>query len=74
MSRDINSIGIKKQFGPNMELDVLDTIGSGDSKLTLYRASTGVEVIETNGDPLWEGEEGFAETRDRFVNADDCNL
>ena len=32
----------------------------GDSKMTLYRARTGQEVIETNGDPCWDSEDGFS--------------
>lgn len=69
LSKEINSAGIRAAFGDNMELEILDTTGEGDSKMTLYRTRTGVEVIETNGDPVFESESGFAELRERFINA-----
>lgn len=63
MSKNVGSIGIRKHFGDNMELEILGSTGSGDCKMILYRASTGQEVIEANGDPCWEGESGFATAR-----------
>lgn len=74
LSGNVNSVGIRNAFGPHMELEILGTHGAGDSKLTLYRARTGTEVIETNGDPIFEGEQGFSEARELFIDADDCNL
>jgi len=69
MSRDVTSIAIRKHFGPNMELEIVGSIGSGDHKMTLYLARTGSEVIEANGDPCWEGEAGFAEVREKIINS-----
>ena len=69
MSKNVASIGIRKHFGTNMELEILGSTGSGDSKMTLYRSSTGQEVIETNGDPCWDSEAGFAEAREQIIDA-----
>ena len=70
MSKTVNSIGIRNHFGPNMELEIIGSTGSGDSKMTLYRARTGQEVIETNGDPCWDSESGFAEAREQIMGAE----
>jgi hypothetical protein len=70
MSKNVNSISIRKHFGDNMELEVLGSTGSGDSKMTLYSARTGQEVIETNGDPCWEGEAGFGDAREQIMRAE----
>ena len=59
LSKNVTSIGIRKHFGENMELEVLGSSGEGDSKMTLFRARTGQEVIDTNGDPIWDIEDGF---------------
>ena len=56
-------------FGANMELEMLGSISSSDSKMTLYRARTGQEVIETNGDPCWDSEAGFQEAREQITVA-----
>lgn len=75
LSGNVNSIAIRKHFGPHTELEILDTVGHGDSRMTLYRAAiTGSEVIETNGEPLWEVDDGFTEARALFINADDGSL
>lgn len=59
-----NSLSIAKNL-PNPTL--VASTGSGDGKLTLWSGSNGVEAIETNGDAIWEGEAGFAETREKIV-------
>jgi hypothetical protein len=33
--------------------------GDGDSCVTLWRFSDGTEVIETNGDPIWDTDDEF---------------
>ena len=70
LSQNLSSIGIRKHFGPNMELEILGSTGSGDSKMTLYRARTGQEVIENNGDPCWDHEAGFQEAREQIVGGE----
>ena len=70
MSENIASIGIRKHFGSNMELEILGSTGSGDNKMTLYRSRTGQEVIETNGDPCWDSEDGFQAARDQIMGAE----
>jgi hypothetical protein len=67
MSKNVNSIGIRKYFGENMQLEILGTTGSGDAKMTLYRGSNGQEVIDTNGDPCWDFERGFQEAREQIM-------
>ena len=70
MSKNVNSSGIRKHFGENMELEILGTTGSGDAKMTLYRARTGQEVIETNGDPCWDFEFGFQGAREQIMGVE----
>ena len=70
ISKNVASIGILKHFGANMELEILGSTGSGDSKMTIYRARTGQEVIETNGAPCWESDEGFQAARDQIMGAE----
>ena len=70
MSKNVTSIGIRKHFGANMELEILGTTGSGDSKMTLYRARAGQEVIETNGDPCWDCDDGFQAARDQIMGVE----
>ena len=36
---------------------------SATNELTLLRFPDGVEVIETNGDPVWESDTGFDELK-----------
>lgn len=67
LAKNSSSIGIKKHFDANMELECLGTHGTGDNKLTLWSARTGQEVIETNGAPVFEGESGFAEAREQIM-------
>jgi len=67
MSKHAASIGIRKHFGPNMELEILGSTGTGDGKMTLYRARTGQEVIETNGEPCWDCEDGFQAAREQIM-------
>ena len=33
--------------------------GDGDATMILWELSDGRRVIETNGDPVWEGDAGF---------------
>ena len=47
ISKDVNSVSIRKHFGDNMELEILGATGDGDSKITLYRDRIGKEVIDT---------------------------
>jgi len=70
MSKNVASIGISKHFVANMALEILGSTGSGDSKMTLYRARTGQEVIETNGDPCWDSEDGFQAAREQIMGAE----
>ncbi len=44
----------------------IKTVGDGDNALTLWEVPGGYEIIETNGDPVFEGEDGFAELRAEF--------
>ena len=67
MSRNLGSTGIRKQCGDNMELTILGSVGIDDSKMTLYRTTSGQEVIETNGDPCWDTEDGFGEIREQIM-------
>ena len=70
MSKNVNSSGIRTHFGENMELQILGTTGSGDAKMTLYRARTGQEVIETKGDPCWDSEHGFQGAREQIMGVE----
>lgn len=63
MKTEPTSIRISKM--KNAELVV--SVGNGDSKLTLWRDQNGWEAIETNGDSLFEGEEGFEEAREQIM-------
>ena len=57
------SIGIRKAFD-GCFARVIATTGTGDQKLTLwYCAAKKLEAIETNGDPVFPGDEGFDEVR-----------
>jgi hypothetical protein len=57
------SIGIRKAFD-GCFARVIATSGAGDQKLTLwYCAAKKLEAIETNGDPVFPGDEGFDEAR-----------
>lgn len=40
-----------------------DNDHTGDRHMALYRMPWGVEVITTNGLPVWEDDEGFADAR-----------
>lgn len=64
---EVSSISIRNRWGADAELDVLGSIGEGDNKLTLYRGPGGIEVIQTNGDPVWDGETGFGEARKKIM-------
>lgn len=67
MTKNVNSAGIRTHFGPNMELEILGAIGTGDQRMILYRARTGQEVIETNGDPCWDCEDGFQAAKEQIL-------
>ena len=72
LSGNVSSISIRKHFGQGVELEIVGKVGQGDARMTLYRAvNTGVEAIETNGDSLWETDDGFTEAREQFLGADD---
>ena len=70
MSKNVASIGLRKHFGANVELEILGSAGDSDSKMTLYRVRTGQEVIETNGDPCWDSEDGFQAARDQIMGVE----
>jgi len=61
----ITSIGIRSLSDKVRELG---SVGSGDNKMTLYACGEeGREVIETNGDPVWDHEEGFDIIREQIM-------
>lgn len=64
LAKESGSIGIRKHFDPNMELTRIGSAGSGDSEITLWQDRMGHEAIETNGDPVFEGEDGFEELKE----------
>lgn len=39
----------------------IDNTGTPDAMVTLYELSNGVRVLNTNGDPVWDEEDGFRE-------------
>lgn len=62
----INSHGILK-LADAAEIKTLGSTGAGDARLTLHRLPSGMEVIETNGEPVWDHEEGFAALRETIM-------
>ena len=66
MKTEISSVGIRK-FAGNLEIELVGSTGHGDSKLSLWRRDDGQEAIETNGDPVFAGENGFDEARTQIV-------
>jgi hypothetical protein len=44
---------------------------SGENALILYRFSDGAEVIQTNGDPVWEGDHAFQKLRETSLWIDE---
>lgn len=54
-----NSIGISK-WANGMEIEKVWESGEGDNRMIGWERSDGARAIETNGDPAFEGEEGFA--------------
>lgn len=61
----IDSIAIRGAFGGPV---IIGHCGEGDKRLTLIQDSvTGREAIQTNGDPIWEDSEGFAEVREEIL-------
>lgn len=62
----MNSIGIRK-WACGQTLELVASVGDGDGKLTLFRRGDGLEAIETNGDPVFEGDTGFEELREQIV-------
>ena len=67
MSKNVKNSDIREHFGENMELYILGTTGSFDARMTLYRADTGQEVIEINGDLIWDFEPGFQRAREQIT-------
>jgi hypothetical protein len=63
----ITSIGIRKYCG-GRGIKKLGSGGVGDNRMTLYEVD-GREVIETNGDPVWDHEEGFDIIREQIMGA-----
>ena len=62
----ITSIQIRKEANGG-EIEILGSIGEGDNKITLCLLPDGREVIETCGEPVWDGEIGFAEAREKIL-------
>jgi hypothetical protein len=60
---DINTEAAKINATPE---HIADNGESGDKRLVLWRVG-GVEVVETNGNSVWEDDEGFAELRSEVV-------
>lgn len=66
---EINSAGIRKAFHPCNRARNAGSIGEGDNKTTLWISQSGLEAIETNGDPVFAGEAGFEEARATIIMA-----
>lgn len=62
-----DSIGINKASA-GREIYLLAESGTGDNRARLLEIGGGARVIETNGDPCWEGEVGFAEAASAIEN------
>ena len=61
-----DSIAIRRALGEDAEL--VGETGMGDNRMRLFRSrTTGAEAIETNAEPIWESEEGFADLRTKIV-------
>ena len=58
---ETTSIGIYKWAHPATAELAWET-GVGDARLRGWERADGARAIETNGDPLFEGEAGFDET------------
>ena len=55
-----NSIGINKWAG-NQGIELVWATGDGDGAWSLWKREDGARAIATNGDPVFEGEDGFEE-------------
>lgn len=55
-----NSIGINK-WANGQSIECAGSSGEGDSKITGWVRADGARAIETNGDPVFESEDGFEE-------------
>lgn len=65
------STGINKTF---KSVFVADNGKEGDAKLVLWRdIETGMEAVETNGDPCWEDDEGFEALKKEILVRWTCN-
>ena len=61
----MNSIGIRKYFGKQDAVEV-KSVGTGDIKLTLWRAADGKEAIETNADPVLDTDANWDDYLEAF--------
>lgn len=61
-----DSIGIKKWAG-ELEIEEVARRGEGDARMIAWERSDGARAIQTNGDPVWDGEEGFEEAWEGIV-------
>jgi hypothetical protein len=62
------SLGILQEAKERNDMPLLvAVVGSGENTLILWRYTDRTEVIETNGDPVWNGEDGFSELRELFI-------
>lgn len=57
-SAQTNSIGISKWAG-EQAIECTWSVGEGDARLTGWTRADGERAIETNGDPVFEGDDGF---------------
>jgi len=63
----MSSIQIQAKIAEWGTPEQIGTTGSGENTLVLWRFPNGVEVIETNGDPVWESEDGFDSLCDAII-------
>lgn len=62
---ETTSIGIYKWAHP-VTAELLWESGVGDSRIRGWQRADGARAIETNGDPVFEGENGFAEVWNKY--------
>jgi hypothetical protein len=64
----IASLGIRRMAEGRGEMPSPVAVGN---RCTLWRFADGTEVIETNGDPVAEAEDGFSELKDAILEGTD---
>lgn len=60
MNTKSNSIGINK-WSKDQSVEMAGQSGESESRITGWVRADGARAIETNGDPVFESEEGFEE-------------